>query len=84
MKIKRVENVTLKNIDIEYVDIPETVDKRLFIPEYAKEYPECWRFRNLPSYAMWIRHAENINVENFSCHHPQKTWKKDIIMEDVL
>lgn len=83
-RVKRVENVTLKNIELEYADIPETVDRRLFIPEYAKEYPECWRFRNLPAYAMWIRHAANINTENFICRHPQKTWKKDIIKEDVL
>ncbi|MCD7796125.1 MAG: hypothetical protein LUG95_00375 [Clostridiales bacterium] len=80
---KRVDGVTLKNINIEYSDIPETVDKRLFIPEYSKVYPECWRFRNLPSYALWIRHAENITVENFNCIHPCPTWKKNIILSDV-
>lgn len=83
-RIKRVENVTLKNIELEYAPIPETVDRRLFIPEYAQEYPECWRFRNLPAYAMWIRHAANIKVENFVCRHPMKTWKKDIIYDDVM
>ncbi|MCH5321907.1 MAG: right-handed parallel beta-helix repeat-containing protein [Eubacterium sp.] len=83
-KVKRVENVTLKNIELEYVDIPETIDRRAFIPEYTKEYPEGWRFRNLPAYALWIRHATNISLENFTCLHPQKTWKKDIIKEDVL
>lgn len=83
-RIKRVENVTLKNIRLDYADIPETVDRRLFIPEYAKEYPEGWRFRNLPAYALWIRHAANISIENFVCLHPQKTWKKDIIKEDVI
>lgn len=80
---KYVENVRLKNIDITYADIPETVDRRLFIPEYVNEYPECWRFRNLPSYALWIRHASNVQIENFKCRHPQKTWKKDIIKIDV-
>ena len=80
---KYVENVSLSNIDITYADIPETVDKRLFIPEYSKEYPECWRFRNLPAYAIWIRHARNIEISNFKCHHPQKTWKKDVIKIDV-
>lgn len=83
-KVKRVENVTLKNIITEYADIPETVDKRVFIPEYVNVYPESWRFRNLPAYALWIRHAENINIDNFICNHQQKTWKKDIIKEDVI
>lgn len=83
-RIKRVKNVTLKNINIDYADIPETVDKRLFIPEYADVYPECWRFRNLPAYALWIRHAENVKIESFTCNHPQPTWKKDVIKEDLI
>ncbi|MGN0521097.1 MAG: glycoside hydrolase family 28 protein, partial [Eubacterium sp.] len=82
--VKRVKNVTLDNINIKYADIPETKDRRLFIPEYSKEYPECWRFRNLPSYALWIRHAENIRINNFTCLHSQPTWKKEIIRQDVI
>lgn len=83
-KTLRVKNVTLKNISIEYDDIPETVDRRLFIPEYAAVYPECWRFRNLPAYALWIRHAESICIDGFKCRHPQPTWKKEIVRKDVL
>lgn len=83
-RVKRVENVSLNNINLEYADIPEIIDRRLFIPEYAKEYPECWRFRNLPSYALWQRHTKNISISNFSCHHPQPTWKKDIISIDEI
>ncbi len=83
-RVKRVKNVALENITLNYADRPETVDKRLFIPEYVKEYPECWRFRNLPSYALWIRHAENITINNFTCNHPQPTWKKDIIEIDNI
>lgn len=83
-KTKRVKNVTLENIDLNYADIPETVDRRLFIPEYVKVYPECWRFRNLPSYALWIRHAENITIKNFTCNHPLPTWKKEVIEIDCI
>lgn len=78
-----VENVILRDFELTYADIPETIDKRLFIPEYTKVYPECWRFRNLPAYALWIRHARNIKIEDFTCNHPQATWKKDIIKIDV-
>lgn len=83
-KSKRVKNVTLENIVLNYADIPETVDKRLFIPEYVKVYPECWRFRNLPAYALWIRHAENITIKEFTCNHPLPTWKKETIKIDCI
>lgn len=82
-KIKRVKNITLKNIELEYRDAREVIDRRLFIPEYAKEYPECWRFRNLPAYAIWARHAENIVFDNFSCKPAPNTWKKEKIFIDV-
>lgn len=80
---KRVENVTLKNFDLTYRNAREVVDKRLFIPEYATEYPESNRFRNLPSYAIWSRHTKNIVVENFKCTPAPKTWKKDKIFIDA-
>ncbi len=82
-RTKRVKNVTLKNVNLEYRNAKEVVDKRLFIPEYAAEYPECWRFRNLPAYAIWARHAENIRVENFSCKPAPDTWKEEFIFDDV-
>ena len=79
---KRLENITLKNIFLDYYTCEETVDRRRFIPEYAKTYPEGWRFRNLPSYALWSRHTKNLKLENFKCNHVLSTWKKDIIQID--
>lgn len=83
-RVHRVENLLLKNIDIEYADIPEIIDRRLFIPEYPEEYPESWRFRNLPAYALWSRHTKNFRLENFTCKHKLSTWKKDIIKIDNI
>lgn len=83
-KTKRVRNISLNNITLNYADIPETTDHRLFIPEYVKEYPECWRFRNLPAYALWMRHTENVSINNFVCSHPRDSWKKDIIKIDCI
>lgn len=78
-KTKRVENVTIENVTLNYAAIPEVLDRRLFIPEYAKEYPEGWRFRNLPAYALWARHTKNLKTVNFVCNHPLKSERKDII-----
>lgn len=83
-KTKRVKNIALKNFDLAYRNAIEVYDKRLFIPEYAKVYPECWRFRNLPAYAIWARHAENIEIENFNCIPAPNTWRKERIFEDVI
>ncbi|MFR1271701.1 MAG: hypothetical protein ACLSCS_04485 [Eubacterium sp.] len=54
------------------------------MPKTAKTYPEGWRFRNLPSYALWSRHTQNLKLENFNCNHPVATWKKDIINIDDI
>lgn len=81
---KYVENVKLENIETEYAPYPETEDKRLFIPEYPKVYPECWRFRNLPSYSVWARHVKNLEIINLKCTHPLKTWKKENHFEDIV
>lgn len=82
-KIKRVKDITLKNIDLHYRNAREIIDRRLYIPEYSREYPECWRFRNLPAYAIWARHAENLKIENFNCSPAPDTWKKERIFKDV-
>ena len=81
-RTKRCRNITLRNFDITYRDALEILDRRLFIPEYAKEYPECWRFRNLPSYGLWTRHCENLKIENFNCKGVKGTHRKEKIFID--
>ncbi len=80
--VRRCRNITLCNFDITYRNATEVIDKRLFIPEYAKVYPECWRFRNLPAYGLWARHCENLRVENFRCKGVDGTWRKERILID--
>ncbi len=80
---KYVENITLKNINMTYAPYKEVYDKRSYIPEYADVYPESWRFRNLPSYALWARHVSGLKLLDFNCSIPRSTWKKDIICEDI-
>lgn len=79
---KRVKNILLENIDVTNTERPYVFDKRLFIPEYAAEYPEANRFRNLPSYGFFIRHAENIKLNNCICRQ-NKTWKKEKYIKDL-
>ena len=79
-KTKNVKNVTLRNFNMTYRNAPEIIDRRLFIPEYSREYPECWRFRNLPAYKLWARHVEELKTENFNCTPAPDTHREDVII----
>ncbi len=81
-RTRRCRNITLRNFDIIYRDAIEIKDRRLFIPEYTKEYPECWRFRNLPAYGIWARHCENLQIKDFSCKGIEGSHRKEKIFID--
>lgn len=81
-KVRRVKNITLKDMDIQYAPYKEVYDKRLFIPEYSTVYPESWRFRNLPAYGIWARHTDGLKLQNVQVHHPISTWKEKFIFRD--
>ncbi|MBE6720170.1 MAG: hypothetical protein E7571_05910 [Ruminococcaceae bacterium] len=83
-KVKYVENITLKNINVSYAPYKEVYDRRSFIPEYSDVYPESWRFRNLPAYGIWARHVKGLKLLDYSCTPPRSTWKDEIITEDVI
>lgn len=82
LKTKYCTDITLRNLDIAYRDAVEIVDRRLFIPEYVKVYPECWRFRNLPAYGIWARHCRNLKIENFICKGIKGSHRKEKILID--
>lgn len=84
LRTRRCENITLRNFDITYRDAVEIRDKRLFIPEYAKVYPECWRFRNLPAYGIWARHCKNLKLEGFRCKGVRNSHRKEKILKDCI
>lgn len=81
---KYVENITLRNFDFFYRPCIEIEDRRMFIPEYVKEYPESWRFRNLPAYRLFARHVKNLRIQNFRCSPTPGSWKKAEYKKDVL
>lgn len=81
-RTKHCKNITLRNFNVSYRDAVEVYDKRLFIPEYAREYPECWRFRNLPAYGIWARHCRNLKIEKFNCKGVNNSWRKEKIFID--
>lgn len=80
-----VRNITLKDFTLTYtVDSKEAPFYLPLTPEYEKEYPECWRFMNLPAYGIWARHVDGISIENFTVQSPEKTNRLKYIFCDVL
>jgi Glycosyl hydrolases family 28 len=85
----KIENVTLKNIEIHYpgggnpffarVDLDE-LDK---VPEMAASYPEFSMFRELPAWGFYIRHADEITFENIILTCDKKDYRTAIVLDDV-
>lgn len=71
-----VKDIKLECFDLSYSKGKDYIDLRLKIPEQEKEYPECNRFRNLNAYGVFVRHADNILLENVKVNSREKTLRK--------
>ena len=78
-----VQDITLKNIRIEYIGggTSDLVDRN--IPEVEKNYPEYGMFGTLPSFGFFVRHANNIRFENFELEYKEKDLRPAYKFEDV-
>lgn len=85
----KIENVTLKNIEIHYpgggnesfakVGLDE-LDK---VPEMAASYPEFSMFKELPAWGFYVRHAKGITFENVTLICDKKDYRTAIVLDDV-
>ncbi len=79
-----VKDITLRNFSLTYTT--ESKEAPLYLPltpEFEKEYPECWRFYNLPAYGIWARHTDGLTVENFNVEPPETTNRREFVFRDV-
>lgn len=85
----RVKHVNLSDISIEYgsaarahVDAPITPEK---VPESIEKYPDPRMFGELPCWALYCRHTENVRVMNMQSRLDAKLAKKKpaIVLDDV-
>ncbi|MDB4926127.1 glycosyl hydrolase family 28 protein [Mucilaginibacter sp.] len=84
-----VQNVTLQNIDITYggganktfayAPINE-LDK---VTENVPGYPEFTMFGELPSWGLYVRHAEGIKLNNFKIGVMESDFRPALIFDDV-
>ncbi|HZJ78269.1 MAG TPA: glycosyl hydrolase family 28 protein [Clostridia bacterium] len=79
-----VKDITLRNLDLEYTtESKEPLTFQIFVPEYEKEYPDSWRFFNLPAYGIWSRHTDGLTIDNFNVTPREKTIRSKFVFNDV-
>ncbi|HEV8505854.1 MAG TPA: glycosyl hydrolase family 28 protein [Chitinophagaceae bacterium] len=84
-----VTNVSIKNIQITHPGggNPQFANVSLnaldSIPENAATYPEFSMFRELPAWAMYIRHAEGIHIGDADLSCLKKDHRTAIVLDDV-
>jgi len=78
-----VRKIKLSNMNLEFkggVDDPPDPSE---IPELEDLYPESSMFGELPAYAFFIRHAENISLSDITATTLQPDARKPLLTEDV-
>lgn len=82
-KSTRLQNITLKNLDIR---LPGgfTDKSHLFrVREMGTLYPEFHRFDPVPAKGIFIRHADGVTIENVCLSYKEKDIRSQIVTEDT-
>jgi hypothetical protein len=84
-----VQDVILENIEITYggrsnksiAYIP--LNEIGTVPEKRANYPEFSMFGELPSWGLYIRHAEGITLNNVTLRYREADFRPAVVMDDV-
>lgn len=77
-----IDGITLRDIIVEYEGGEEAMIERL--PENLKGYPENRMYgRRNPAGGLYIRHADNIVVENFQVRQRNTDYRPAVVLDDV-
>lgn len=86
-----IENVLLQNIEITYPGRGNanyayrgtSPEELAAIPEMEKSYPEFSQFKELPAWALYIRHANNITLDNVKFSAQAPDYRPALVSDDV-
>lgn len=85
----KIRNITLNNITIKYPGGGNPLFAKLGtdqlnkVPEKINGYPEFSMFGELPAWGLYVRHAENITVNNLVLIADKKDYRPAIVLDDV-
>ncbi len=78
----RVSDITLRDISVEHNGGEQPMTKRL--PESLNGYPENRMFGHFnPAGGLYVRHADNIIVENFRIRQRNTDYRPAVVVDDV-
>jgi len=79
----KVSGIRLDNIVIHFPGMAPADSVGRNVPEDEKRYPEQFFFGSLPSYGMFIRHAENVELNEIQFSYSGEEKRPAFVLEDV-
>lgn len=78
-----IENVTLRDIALEFTGGGTAELARRIVPENVKGYPGTSLFGQLPAYGFFVRHAKNIMFDNVHLRFATDDHRPAVVCDDV-
>jgi polygalacturonase len=78
-----VENITIRNVHLEFEGGGEAADSFRDIPERSGAYPNGQIFGKLPAYGFYIRHARDVTLDGIRLQNLTDDHRPAILCEDV-
>ena len=82
---RRVENVTLRNVTLDFPGGGVASDALVPVPEVENRYPEARMFHclPLPAYAFYVRHADGVRFEKVTTRHAAPEGRPALFVDDA-
>jgi len=78
-----IRDIRLDNIRIYYKGGGTAEQASREVPEFEKDYPEPYRFGMMPVYGFFIRHVDDIQINNVEVNHLQDDLRPPFLLNDV-
>jgi polygalacturonase len=84
-----IDSIVIQNISVKYPGggnasfAFRSLQQLDSIPELPAKYPEFSMFKELPAWAIYIRHAKNLQFENINLSCVKKDYRTPIVLDDV-
>ncbi|MBX3007150.1 MAG: hypothetical protein KF816_03880 [Melioribacteraceae bacterium] len=79
----KIQNITLNNIRIEFPGGGTSEDANKILPELEDHYPESTKWGNLPAFGFYLRHAENVSLNNIELRLNKLDSRPAIVCDDI-
>lgn len=78
-----IENISLRNISVEFSGGGVTSDAQRVIEELEDAYPEGTMFGKLPAYGFFVRHAKDIKISGITLRYKTAEQRPALFVSDT-